>query len=81
VVRHPREKRAKAWIQQDLEMLLGTNDHPFYKPLWRRIAIVAVTAGWALFEFYTQQSGLWIGLATAVCLYSIWTFLITFPKS
>jgi hypothetical protein len=32
--------------------LLDFND-PFYKPLWLRIAIVAVVAGWGIFEFLT----------------------------
>jgi len=30
--------------------LLDFND-PFYKPLWLRIAIVALAAGWGVFEF------------------------------
>lgn len=30
--------------------LLDFND-PFYKPLWLRIAIVVVVAGWGVFEF------------------------------
>lgn len=30
--------------------LLDFND-PFYKPLWLRIVIVAVAAGWGVFEF------------------------------
>lgn len=25
--------------------------HPFFRPLWRRIAVVAVCLGWAGFEF------------------------------
>jgi hypothetical protein len=32
--------------------LLDFND-PFYNPLWLRIIIVAVVAGWGLFEFVT----------------------------
>ena len=28
-------------------------NHPFYKPLWIRIAIVTVASGWGLFEFVT----------------------------
>jgi hypothetical protein len=31
--------------------LLDFND-PFYKPLWLRILIVAITAGWSVFEFF-----------------------------
>jgi hypothetical protein len=34
--------------------LLDFND-PFYRPLWLRIVIVAVVAGWGLFEFVTES--------------------------
>lgn len=32
-------------------MILIDPEHPFYKPLWVRIAIVAVCIVWAAFEF------------------------------
>jgi hypothetical protein len=27
------------------------NEHPFFRPLWRRILLVAVCVGWSIFEF------------------------------
>ncbi len=38
---------------------------PFYRPLWRRIAITAVVALWLAFEIY-NESGLWIAIAAAM---------------
>ncbi len=58
-------------------MFRGTHDHPFYRPLWRRIAIVASTAGWLAFELLVSGSGLWTALALGIFIYSAWTFLIT----
>ncbi|WP_226782994.1 DUF4175 domain-containing protein [Oceaniglobus trochenteri] len=46
-------------------------DHPFYRPLWRRIVIVGVCFGWALFELW-QGAPFWAvifaGLG-ALCAY------------
>ena len=55
-------------------------NHPFYKPLWRRIAIVVSIALWLGFELYTGGSGLWIALSAGMLAYAVWTFLIAFPK-
>jgi hypothetical protein len=57
-------------------MRLIDQDHPFYRPLWRRLAIIAVTAAWALFEVFVSGEGLWIVLSCAVFAVSLWTFLI-----
>ena len=32
-------------------------NHPFFKPLWRRVAVVGVCAGWGLFEISMGQTG------------------------
>jgi hypothetical protein len=61
-------------------MFKSDQNHPFYRPLWRRVAIVASTVAWLAFESLYGGSGLWVGLAAATCAYCIWTFLITFPK-
>ena len=29
-------------------------DHPFYDPIWRRVAVVGVCVGWGVFEFATN---------------------------
>ncbi len=54
--------------------------HPFYKPLWRRVAIVAVIVFWLGFEIYQESDGLWIGLAGAMLAYAVYTFFLTWPK-
>lgn len=54
--------------------------HPFYKPLWRRVAIVVTVALWLAFELYQMNSGLWIALAGGMLVYAVYTFFITWPK-
>lgn len=57
-------------------------DHPFFIPLWRRVLIVAVCLGWAVFEFVGTGSPLWGILFGAVGLYAGWHFFFNFnPRS
>ncbi|NJM28998.1 MAG: DUF3329 domain-containing protein [Rhizobiales bacterium] len=53
--------------------------HPFYRPLWRRIVIVAFVAAWFGYEAYSKD-GLWTVLSAAMLGYAIWTFFIAWPK-
>lgn len=52
--------------------------HPFYRPLWRRIAIVATTVVWTGFELIYSRDGFWGIIALAFLAYSVWTFFITY---
>lgn len=54
--------------------------HPFYKPLWRRVAIVAVIVFWLAVEWVNGERGLWLAIAVAFLVYAIYTFFLTFPK-
>lgn len=54
--------------------------HPFYRPLGVRIAIVAVVAGWLLFELLVIQNMLWIVVAGAALAYAVYMFFISWPK-
>jgi len=50
------------------------HEHPFFRPLWRRIAIIAVCAGWSIFEFWNGSS-MWGWIAAAFTAYAVWQFL------
>ncbi|MGV8938384.1 MAG: hypothetical protein ACOH2J_14785 [Allorhizobium sp.] len=55
-------------------------NHPFYRPLWRRIAIVVFCAGWAVVELVGQQP-FWAVISGALGAYSAYRLLFTFnPK-
>jgi hypothetical protein len=61
-------------------MKLIDRDHPFYKPLWRRITLVCVLSAWSAFEVLVSKEPLWMAVAIALLLVCIWQFLITWPK-
>lgn len=49
----------------------------FFRPFWRRAAIVAACAAWAVIELVYGQIG-WAMLAGAATLYGIWSFFIAY---
>lgn len=55
--------------------MINVND-PFYRPLWRRIAINVVSFGWLSFELLVSQNGFWMVIAGAFAAASAWYFLI-----
>lgn len=62
-------------------MKLLDTDHPFFAPRWRRVAIVALTLAWALFEF-VAGSPFWGVLFGAIGLYAAHAFFIaSAPKT
>ena len=52
-------------------------DHPFFRPLWLRIVIVALCLGWALFEIATGAP-FWAILFGAIGLFAAYRFFVTF---
>ena len=53
-------------------------DHPFLRPLWRRVAIVAFCSGWSLFEWIYVGDAFWGTLTAAVAAYAAWIYLWTY---
>ncbi|MCV0395091.1 MAG: DUF3329 domain-containing protein [Rhizobiaceae bacterium] len=52
-------------------------EHPFFRPLWRRVAIVAFCAAWAVWEVYNREM-FWAVIVAAIAGYAAWTFLINY---
>jgi hypothetical protein len=61
-------------------VLKDIQTNPFYRPLRRRLLIVATTIIWLGLELWSV-SGLWTPIAAAICGFSIWAFLIAYPKT
>ncbi|WP_417686289.1 DUF3329 domain-containing protein [Roseibium sp.] len=57
--------------------MTSDSQHPFFRPLWRRIAIVAFCASWAAFEFYNGNET-WGWITLAITAYGAWTFLFAY---
>jgi hypothetical protein len=54
---------------------------PFYRPLWRRIAITAVVALWLAIEVYYGGDGFWTVIAAGMLCYALWIFFLSWPKT
>ena len=54
--------------------------HPFYRPLWRRVAIVAFTAVWALVE-YRNDAPIWAALFAAISAWCAWFFFVVYEDA
>jgi len=55
-------------------------DVNFFRPLWRRVAVTAVCAIWALLELWHGEQ-VWILITVGLTAYAVWNFFITFEKS
>ena len=62
-------------------MKIIDESHPFYRPLWRRVTLVAVLAGWTAFEVFITQQPLWMLVAGGLFAYTAWIFLISWKDS
>ncbi|MEH6719091.1 MAG: DUF3329 domain-containing protein [Aurantimonas endophytica] len=51
--------------------------HPFYRPLWVRIAITAVVIGWSALEWANGET-IWGALTAGIAGWAIWMFFITY---
>ena len=51
--------------------------HPFFKPLWRRVAVVALCLGWGLFEF-ASGTPFWGVLFVGLGLFCAHQFFVAF---
>jgi hypothetical protein len=61
-------------------MKIIDRDHPFYKPLWRRVVLVGVLAGWVAFEIFVTKEPMWITVSLGLLAISVWLFLLTWPR-
>jgi len=58
-------------------MQLIDTSHSFYRPLWRRIAVVAFCAGWTIVELVGNQP-FWAVISGALAVYTAYVLLLTF---
>jgi len=61
-------------------MKFADTGHPFYKPLWRRLVVVAFVALWAAYEVLVSRESFWIAISLGMLAYAVWVFLIGWPK-
>jgi len=55
-------------------------DHPFYRPLWRRVLLVGACAAWTGVEFYNGEQT-WGMIFLAVTAYTFANLILFFKPS
>lgn len=53
-------------------------DHPFYRPLWRRVLLVIFVAAWFAYEMTLGGDPMWQVLAGGMLAYAVWFFLVRY---
>ncbi|BCH13550.1 MULTISPECIES: DUF3329 domain-containing protein [unclassified Mesorhizobium] len=56
------------------------SEHPFFRPLWRRVAIVAVCLVWSVVEFATGAP-FWGTIALGFAFYAVWQFFYLYKPA
>ncbi|PTE10396.1 DUF3329 domain-containing protein [Mesorhizobium helmanticense] len=56
------------------------SEHPFFRPLWRRVAIVAVCLVWAVIEF-ASGTPFWGMIALGFAGYAVWQFFYLYKPA
>lgn len=57
------------------------NDTNFFRPLWRRVAVVVFLAAWLAWEVFFTREQMWMMIVGAVLAYSVWSFFISFDRN
>ena len=57
--------------------LLGVR-HPWFRPLWRRVALTGGLAGWACVEAFAFTNAGWFWIFMGAAIYCAYHFFLTF---
>jgi len=58
---------------------MNDREHPFFRPLWRRILLVAFCACWAAWEIFNGER-FWAYLTLGITAYGAWVFLLSYDR-
>lgn len=63
---------------------MAENDKPglltmsWFRPLYRRVILVAIVAAWCAWEWLSNSDQLWGMITAAALAYAVWMFFINF---
>lgn len=60
--------------------MTSDTNHAFFRPLWRRVAIVAVCLVWSVVEWANGQT-VWGVMTLAIAAYAVWVFFVKFDPA
>ncbi len=55
--------------------MISAGDMTWFRPLYRRVLLIAVCVGWVAFELVMQGEKLWLTIAILATVYSVWLSL------
>jgi hypothetical protein len=61
-------------------MNLSRRDTDWFRPLWRRIAVVAFVGAWLLWELLYTHDQTWMLIVGGLLAYSVGIFLIRYDR-
>jgi hypothetical protein len=61
-------------------MALKQNDLNWFRPMWRRVAVVVFLTVWLGWELLWSKDMFWALLVGAALAYSLYNFFYAFPK-
>lgn len=61
-------------------MALKQNDLTWFRPIWRRVAVVVFLTAWLGWELLWSKDMFWALLVGAALAYSAYNFFYAFPK-
>lgn len=56
------------------------NELEWFRPLWRRVAVVVFICGWLAVEVIWLRDQFWMVIVGAALAYAVWVFFIRFDK-
>jgi hypothetical protein len=59
------------------EGVIKDNEHPFFRPLWRRLAVIAACIAWTGVEVAAGEK-VWALVASAAVCYAVWQLLLRY---
>ena len=59
--------------------MVKDHEHPFFRPLWRRVAVVVVCLAWGILEFSTNAP-FWGTIALGFAAYAVWQFFFLYKE-
>ena len=61
-------------------MALKENDVTWFRPLWRRLAVVGFLVAWLAWELLWSRDSFWALLVGAALAYALYSLFYAFPK-
>lgn len=59
-------------------MQMSGRDTDWFRPLWRRLAVVGFVLAWLLWEVLVSHDETWMMIVAALLAYAVWIFFIRY---